>query len=186
MDIFWICFVPMLIVPVITGILFQSRKGKKVSVLYYPAYTIVISVSYLALLGTIYIIGAIYQPTQVYNMKMLPVLVASFAVYASVIYLFILGVNWRLEVLDDCIRYRNLFRITKEYPYADIRCIIIYGSSKQQRHGKQKMRHYKYKICINGKKIVVENLVCNFQEFLPIFMKNINKNNCELKIIQKK
>ena len=182
---FLVCFVPILIVPVVIGILFRPRKKTKSSVLYYPAYIIVLPAILVAFWGVIYVLAYRTQPSQFFSLEMLPVWIVSFIIYGSAIYLMIKGINWRLEIQDDCIRYRNLFRVTKEYSYADIQCIIVYGPLKEPCHGKIRRRIDKYKICSKNKKIVVEYLVFNFQDSLPQIKKNMKKHRCELKMVYK-
>ena len=175
-------FVIPIVVPIIIGILCYPRKSRKTAALYYPAYVVVLPTILLVFWGVLYVWTVIFQ-SDLFSLELLPVMIVSLAVYGAAIYLLLKGINWKLEILDDRIRYRNLFRVTKEFSFADIQYIVIYGATKEQRHGKIKCQHDKYKIYIKGKKIVVEYLVYNFSDFLPNIKRKMKKYHCDLIII---
>ena len=74
------------------------------------------------------------------------------------IYLILLGLNWKIEILQNHLIYTNIFRISKKYGYSDVTNVKVY-------YVKNTELPQKYTIYFGKKRITVDYLTINFDSF---------------------
>jgi hypothetical protein len=116
------------LVPAILSLCTIQRKSQK-NVLTYPKSFIVIGC-----FGTIFInFATIMTFKDGYDNKFLFLLIFVVCLQLAVWWLMLQALNWKLELNDDCIVYRNFLRVTKTYQYSQVVKVKMRFSKKEKR-----------------------------------------------------
>lgn len=99
--------------------------------------------------------------------------------FGGSIYFILSGVNWKIELRQGELIFRNFFRITRKYNYSEINKIEIYPP-----HRLTGSLPEKYVIYICKRHIKMECTVTNFEDFIKEIKKNMRENNSFCNIVK--
>ncbi len=164
------------LVPLILPFFLHDRKTGRTNVLSYPpVFTIVGAV------GTVFetsVLIWVFVKDPMVEPVFLPVLAAWAVLIVGTVWLFLHSMNWRLEICEDKLIYRDILRRVYEIPYGDV--IMIREQYPRRSQVTDKLRIY-----TKRKNITVEYVVYNFRDLLKLMKKYMKKNGCACEITRK-
>ena len=83
------------------------------------------------------------------------------------LWMFLLGVNWKVMLEEDIIVYRDIFRIVRKIRYEDIDKVVV----KRDRTNFVKQ----YKVYYGKRRIVLDYFVVNFNDFPVLLRRRLKK-----------
>ena len=163
------------LVPLILPFFLHDRKTERITVLSYPlVFTVfgaVGTVFETALLILVFVKESI-------ELVFLPLLAAWGVLMVGTVWLFFHSMNWRLEIGEDQLIYRDIFRRVHKIPYGDV--IMI-----REQYPRRSQVTDKLYIYTKRRTITVEYVVYNFRDSLKLMKKYMKKNGCACEITRK-
>ena len=177
-----IIFLSSTIIPVVLALMRNNKNENQKDVFCCPRLYVFVAFLGFAVFGIAYaalfISGQIYETPNIYVDIMLAV-VGVLLIWGST-YLLLCGLNFRLELRQNEIVYRNIFRKTYIINYTDVLEIISWYFPNETK----KME--KYKIVTKTKKITLSYMDVNFNNLIQILKNRLRKNKVQCKFTIKK
>jgi len=163
------------LVPLILPFFLHDRKTERLNVLSYPLVFTVFGAVGTVFEASVLIWVFVKEPI---DLVFLPLLAVWAALFVGTVWLFFHSMNWRLEIGEDQLIYRDIFRRVYKIPYEDV--IMIREQYPRRSRVTDKIRIY-----TKGKTITVEYVVYNFRDSLKLMKKHMKKNGYACEITRK-
>lgn len=176
MILFLICMLCISIVGICSAVIYSLGQIKlRVNdsrVITFRVPLIVVSVCLTAISLTVLLLIIVFFRDVFPFSSFAPLYIFWFVLLSVSIVGILLGVNWKIEVREDYLLYRNMFRITKHILYEEIRHLDVH-----------RLKNRQIGWCLirtEAVTIVVTNEVYNFLNFDRYVKEQLEANNCDV------
>ena len=171
------CLLIYSLTPIILAKLLVPKHDENKEVLRYPSHCIFIGMfgSFIIALAAVLAITDDHHIKTIYMLLLM--LAGAFLLFCT-LYLMLLGIMWKLEMYDTYFIFTNAFGIKKRYEYSQI--------TEVKKVINRLDTHESTTLILGKKKILIENMTINFENFERTLKKHLRKNNCKAVFTTKK